>query len=77
MYLERIINMTERYETLLRQSSYAADDLLESAIKAIDRLGLDRDPRTIAAYIQAAMTDFKIMTDVTMAEMHGDGVIHD
>ena len=69
--------MTERYETLLRQSSYAADDLLESAIKAIDKLWLDRDPRIIAAYMQAAMTDFKIMTDVALAEPRGDGVSHD
>jgi|TARA_R110002153_G_scaffold27993_1_gene86814 hypothetical protein len=68
MYLERIFNMSERYETLLRQSSYAADDLLESAIKAIDKLGLDRDPRTIAAYMQAAIADFKIMTDAMHRE---------
>ena len=60
--------MTENYETLLRQSSYAADELLESAVKAIDALGLDRDPRAIAAYMQAAIADFKIMTDAMHRE---------
>ena len=53
--------MSVTYETLFRQSTMSADEVLGAAVHRIDELGLKRDPRIIAAYMRAASADFALM----------------
>jgi hypothetical protein len=41
----------------------SADDVLGAAVRRIDELGLERDPRIIAAYMRAASVDFALMVE--------------
>ena len=55
--------MSITYEALFRQSMMSADDLMGAAVRRIDDLGLERDPRLVAAYMKAASADFALMVE--------------
>lgn len=55
--------MSITYEALFRQSMMSADDLMGAAVRRIDDLRLERDPRLVAAYMKAASADFALMVE--------------
>jgi len=60
--------MSVTYETLFRQSMMSADDLMGAAVRRIDDLRLERDPRLVAAYMKAATADFDLMVQVKLLD---------
>ena len=61
-------DMSITYEDLFRQSMMSADDMMGAAVRRIDDLGLERDPRLIAAYMEAASADFDVMVQVKLLD---------
>ena len=55
--------MSITYEALFRQSMMSADDLMGAAVRRIDDLRLERDPRLVAAYMKAASADCALMVE--------------
>lgn len=61
---------TISYETLHRNSTEMADELMENAVKRIDTLGLERDPVLIVAYMQIISDDYALMVAERRANGH-------